>query len=51
MISENCLRREVFEETKLKLNNLELVDFLTLRFNNVPVCIVLYKSNIKSFNQ
>ena len=47
---ENCLRREVFEETKLKLNNLELVDFLTLRFNNVPVCIVLYKSNIKSFN-
>ena len=47
---ENCLRREVFEETKLKLNNLELVDSLTLRFNNVPVCIVLYKSNIKSFN-
>ena len=46
----NCLKREVFEETKLKLCNLELVDFLNLRFNNVPVCIVLYKSNIKSSN-
>ena len=41
-LSKSCLIREVFEETRLKLNNLELVDFLNLKFNDVPVCIVLY---------
>ena len=49
-LSKSCLIREVFEETRLKLNNLELVDFLNLKFNDVPVCIVLYKSILKSSN-
>tara|TARA_B100002052_G_C15844355_1_gene581712 strand:- start:880 stop:1323 length:444 start_codon:yes stop_codon:yes gene_type:complete len=45
-----CLKREVFEETKLKLSNIELIDFLNLNFDNIPVCIVLYKSSINSDN-
>ncbi len=49
-LPKSCLIREVLEETKLKLNNLELVDFINLKFNNVPVCVVLYKSILKSSN-
>lgn len=45
-----CLKREVFEETKLSLKNIELVDFLNLKFNDIPVGIVLYKSLIGSDN-
>ena len=47
-LPKSCLIREVYEETRLKLKNLELVDFLNLKFNNVPVCVVLYKSILKS---
>ncbi len=46
----DCLKREVFEETKLNLSNIELVDFLNLKFNDTPVGIVLYKSSINSDN-
>ena len=46
----DCIKREVFEETKLSISNLELVEFLKIKINNVQICIVLYKAEILSNN-
>tara|TARA_B100000963_G_scaffold39847_1_gene29608 strand:- start:943 stop:1386 length:444 start_codon:yes stop_codon:yes gene_type:complete len=49
-LPEKCLKREVYEETKLKLEKLYLIDFLNMKFNDTAVCVVLYKSLISSEN-
>jgi 8-oxo-dGTP pyrophosphatase MutT (NUDIX family) len=43
---ENCLRREVKEETNLSVNNLNILKPLNLKFNAVPVLVILYSAKI-----
>ena len=47
---EICIKREVLEETKLAIREIELVDFFKTDFNGVEVCIVLYTAEILSKN-
>ncbi|MDB4601051.1 NUDIX hydrolase [Flavobacteriaceae bacterium] len=43
---ELCLKREVMEETNLNINNLNILTPLNLKFNSVPVFILLYSAKI-----
>ena len=43
---ENCLRREVKEETNLSVNNLNILKPLNLKFNGVSVFVLLYSAEI-----
>ena len=43
---EECLKREVKEETNLKINNLNILKPLNLNFNDVSVFVLLYKAEI-----
>ena len=43
---EECLLREVKEETNLSINNLNILKPLNLKFNNVPVFVLLYSATI-----
>ena len=43
---EECLRREVKEETNLNINNLNILKPLNLNFNDVSVFVLLYKAEI-----
>ena len=43
---EHCLRREVMEETNLKIKNLNILKPLNLRFNDVAVVIIVYSAEI-----
>ena len=43
---KECLIREVKEETNLSINNLNILKPLNLKFNNVPVFVLLYSATI-----
>ena len=43
---EECLIREVKEETNLSINNLNILKPLNIKFNDVPVFILLYSAEI-----
>ncbi len=43
---EDCLIREVKEEVNLEIKNLKILKSINLKFNNVPVFIVLYSAKI-----
>ena len=43
---EECLKREVREETNLDIKNLKILKSFNLKFNEVPVFIVLYTAII-----
>ena len=43
---EESLRREVKEETNLNINNLNILKPLNLKFNAVPVFVLLYSAKI-----
>ena len=43
---EKCLIREVKEETNLSINNLNILKPLNIKFNDVPVFILLYSAKI-----
>ena len=43
---EDCLKREVKEETNLDIKNLKILKPFCLRFNDVPVFIVVYSAEI-----
>ena len=43
---EECLRREVKEEVNLNIKNLNILQPFNLKFNNVPVFIVVFSANI-----
>ena len=43
---EECLIREVKEETNLSINNLNILKPLNLKFNDVPVFILIYSAEI-----
>jgi 8-oxo-dGTP pyrophosphatase MutT (NUDIX family) len=43
---EVCLRREIKEETNLSVNNLNIIKPLNLKFNAVPVLVLIYSAKI-----
>ena len=43
---EECLKREVKEETNLNIKNLNILKPLNLKFNDVPVFVLLYSAEI-----
>ena len=43
---EECLKREVKEETNLDIKNLKILKPFSLKFNDVPVFIVVYSAEI-----
>ena len=43
---EECLRREIKEETNLSVNNLNILKPLNLKFNAVSVFVLLYSAKI-----
>ena len=43
---EECLIREVKEETNLSLKNINILKPLNLKFNDVPVFVILYSAEI-----
>jgi 8-oxo-dGTP pyrophosphatase MutT (NUDIX family) len=43
---KDCLKREVKEETNLDIKNLKILKPFCLRFNDVPVFIVVYSAEI-----
>jgi len=43
---EECLKREVKEETNLDINNLKILKSFSLKFNDVPVFNVVYSAEI-----
>ena len=43
---EECLKREVIEETNLEIKNLKILKPFNLKFNDVPVFILLYSAEI-----
>jgi 8-oxo-dGTP pyrophosphatase MutT (NUDIX family) len=43
---ENCLIREVKEETNLDINSLEILKPFNLKFNHVPVFVLVYSAKI-----
>ena len=43
---EECLRREIKEETNLSVNNLNILKPLNLKFNDVSVFVLLYSAEI-----
>ena len=43
---EECLKREIKEETNLSVNNLNILKPLNLKFNSVSVFILLYSAKI-----
>ena len=43
---EECLKREVMEETNLNIKNLKILKPFNLKFNDVPVFSVLYSAEI-----
>ena len=43
---EKCLKREVIEETNLEIKNLKILKPFSLKFNDVPVFILLYSAEI-----
>ena len=44
--TEECLKREVKEETNLNIKNLNILKPLNLIFNDVPVFVLLYTAEI-----
>ena len=44
--TEECLKREVKEETNLNINNLSILKPLNLKFNDVPVFVLFYSAEI-----
>ena len=44
--SEECLKREVKEETNLNIKNLNILKPLNLKFNDFPVFVLLYSAEI-----
>ncbi len=43
---EDCLIREVKEETNLKIDNLKILNSFNMKFNDVPVFVLLYNVKI-----
>ena len=43
---EDCLKREVKEETNLDIKNLRILKPFSLKFNDIPVFIVVYLAEI-----
>jgi len=43
---EECLKREVIEETNLDIKNLKILKPLNLKFNDVPVFVLVYSAEI-----
>ena len=43
---EDCLKREVKEETNLDIKNLKILKPFNLKFNDVPVFIIVYSAEI-----
>ena len=43
---EECLKREVFEETNLDIKNLKILKPYNLKFNNVSVFVLVYSAEI-----
>jgi len=48
---ENCLRREIKEETNLSVDNLNILKPLNLKFNRVPVLVLIYLADISCDSQ
>ena len=44
--AEECLKREVMQETNLNIKNLNILKPLNLKFNDVPVFVLLYSAEI-----
>ena len=45
-ILRSCLKREVKEETNLDIKNLKILKPFNLKFNDVPVFVVVYSAEI-----
>ena len=43
---EECLKREVKEEVNLEIKNLNILKPLNLKFNDVPVLVLVYSADI-----
>ena len=43
---EKCLRREIKEELNLDIKNLNILKPFNLKYNNIPVFIVIFSANI-----
>ena len=43
---EECLRREVKEEVNLEIKNLMILKPFNLKFNDVPIFVVIYSASI-----
>ena len=43
---EGCLKREVKEETNLDIKNLKILKPFNLKFNDVPVFVIVYSAEI-----
>ena len=43
---EECLKREVKEEVNLKIKNLKILKPFNLKFNDVPVLVLVYSADI-----
>jgi 8-oxo-dGTP pyrophosphatase MutT (NUDIX family) len=43
---EECLRREIKEETNLNIKNLNILKPVNLKFNGVSVVVLIYSANI-----
>jgi 8-oxo-dGTP pyrophosphatase MutT (NUDIX family) len=43
---ENCLKREVKEEVNLEIKNLNILKPFNLKFNDVPVLVLVYTAEI-----
>ena len=43
---ENCLKREVKEEVNLEIKNLNILKPFNLKFNDVPVLVLVYSADI-----
>jgi mutator protein MutT len=44
--AEECLIREVKEEVNLEINNLNILKSLNLKFNDIPVFILVFSADI-----
>lgn len=47
---EECLKREVLEEVNLEIKNLNILKPLNLKFNHVPVFVLVFSASISSIS-
>ena len=48
---EDCLKREVKEEVNIDITNIKILKPFNLKFNKVPVFVLVYSANISCDSQ